>query len=163
MLIWLCVAPSGYGMATEPASSVQKTGRKKYMEFQPNIKERRKLKTLGRREKDTRALLRVLAFLWLGAGATVQEVAKRLSVSRQVIYHSVARFEDPKDLTLGERIHDGLRAGLPRSAHGVIDPLSEEVMNQEPRGRGHPGVEWTSGALAPTSQKSIMSQYRVAA
>ena len=118
------------------------------MQFQLNTKERQQLTTLSRREKDSRALRRVQALLWLDAGTAVQEVAKRLSVSRQVIYHWVARFEDRQDLTLEARIHDGLRPGRPRSVHGVIDPLIEEVMNQEPRDWGYPGVEWTSGTLA---------------
>lgn len=118
------------------------------MKLSLNAKDRQQLKAMSHRAKDARALRRVLALLWLDQGESVQNVAKRLGVSRQIVYQWVERFEERQDLALEARINDGLRPGRPRTVTGVIDPLIAEVLEQKPEDWSYSGREWTSGNLA---------------
>lgn len=110
-------------------------------------KERRALEALSLHTDDARLLRRTLALLWLDEGEEAQEVATRLQVSRQSVYNWIARFQMRHDLPLCARVADGARSGRPCSAHGIIDPLIEEVIEQDPRERGYRATVWTAGLL----------------
>jgi len=111
------------------------------------LKERRALEDLSLRTDDARLLRRSLALLWLDEGEEVQEVAEYLQVSRQSVYNWVARFQMRDDLSLWARVADGARSGRPCSVCGIIDPLIEEVIEQDPRERGYRATVWTAGLL----------------
>jgi transposase len=46
------------------------------------------------------------------------------------------------------RVADGERSGRPRTAHGIIDPLLEEVLDQDPTAYGYNSTLWTAPLLA---------------
>jgi transposase len=90
---------------------------------------------------------RAQALLWLDEGETVQEVADRLDVTRQTVYNWATRFQARYDLTVEQRLADAQRSGRPRIAHGIIDPLIEAVIEQQPREFGYRSTVWTAPLL----------------
>jgi len=92
-------------------------------------------------------LRRALALLWLDDGEDPQEVAERLRVSRQTVYHWVQRFQGRRDAPLDERLADGARGGRPPTAQGIIDPLLEAVFDDDPRDWGYQATVWTAPLL----------------
>jgi len=96
---------------------------------------------------DARQLKRAQALLWLTDGESVEEVAKRLRVTRQTIYNWVERFNARADLSLEQRLSDGKRKGRPPTALEIIDPLIDEVIDQDPREFGYPSTIWTAPLL----------------
>lgn len=115
--------------------------------FALDQKERRALEDLSLHTDDAHILRRTLALLWLDEGEEVQEVATYLHVSRQSVYNWVTRFQIRDDFPLCSRVADGARSGRPCSACGIIDPLIEEVIEQDPRERGYRATVWTAGLL----------------
>jgi transposase len=97
--------------------------------------------------KDVRQLKRTQGLIWLGEGDSVDEVARRLRVSRQTVYNWVARFESRSELTPESRVADGARQGRPRTAKEIIDPLIDEVVDQDPREFGYGSTIWTAPLL----------------
>lgn len=71
------------------------------------------------------------------------EVANRLRVSRQTIYNWVARFESRSELPTEVRVADGARQGRPRTAKEIIDPLIDEVIDQDLREFAYGSTIWT--------------------
>lgn len=104
--------------------------------FTLNSKERRELEGLVRTTGSASLLRRVQALLWLDEGASAEEVAELLFVSRAVVYKWVRQFQERWGLERGERVTEGTRCGRPRTVQGVIDPLLGEVIDQDPRELG---------------------------
>jgi transposase len=115
--------------------------------FALDQKERRTLEDLCLYTDDAHILRRTLALLWLDEGEEVQEVAAYLQVSRQSVYNWATRFQMRGNLPLCARMADGARSGRPCSVCGIIDPLIEEVIEQDPRERGYRATVWTAGLL----------------
>jgi transposase len=92
-------------------------------------------------------LRRALALLWLDEGDDPQEVADRLRVSRQTVYHWVQRFQGRRGAALDERLADAARGGRPPTAQGIIDPLLEAVFDDDPRDWGYQATVWTAPLL----------------
>jgi transposase len=90
---------------------------------------------------------RAQALLWLADGASVEEVADLLRVSRQTVYNWVERFRRREGLDLRARLLDAPRSGRPPTALGVIDPLIEAVIDQDPRTLGYRSTVWTAPLL----------------
>src|SRR5688572_8580571 len=90
---------------------------------------------------------RARALLWLAEGETVEEVAERLSVSRQTVYNWVRRFFDRNGENVRARLDDAPRAGRPCTAKGIIDPLLAEVIDRDPRDFGYASTGWTAPIL----------------
>jgi transposase len=96
---------------------------------------------------ETRVLRRAQALLWLAQGDRPSEVAQRLRVSRQTLYNWAQRFHQRSDRGLPQRLADGPRSGRPRTAHGIIDPLLLEVIDDDPRDWGYRATVWTAPLL----------------
>jgi transposase len=94
-----------------------------------------------------RLFRRAQALLWLADGDGPAEVAERLGVTRQTLYNWAGRFHDRSDLGLAERLADGPRSGRPPTALGVIDPLIERVIDDDPRAWGYHATVWTAPLL----------------
>jgi transposase len=107
---------------------------------------------------DARQLKRAQALLWLVDGASVEEVAGRLRVTRQTIYNWVERFEARAGSQLNERLADGPRSGRPPTALSIIDPLIEKVIEKDPREFGYRSTNWT----APLLQQYLDEKHQVA-
>src|SRR5947199_190525 len=91
--------------------------------------------------------IRAYALLWLDEGESVDQVAERLQVSRQTVYNWVERFLERDGLDLRARLRDAPRSGRPPTALGIIDPLIEGLIDQDPRGLGYHSTAWTAALL----------------
>jgi transposase len=112
-----------------------------------NRRERRTLQHLITHPADATTLRRAQALVWLDGGESVQKIALRLQVSRQVIYQWVARFQDETQADLALRLVTGPRSGRPRTVAGIIDPLLDEVIDHDPRTCGFNSTVWTAPLL----------------
>ena len=90
---------------------------------------------------------RAQALLWLAEGEPVERVAELLQVSRQTVYNWLERFRQREGLDLRARLLDAPRPGRPPTALGVIDPVIEAVIDQDPRELGYHPTVWTATLL----------------
>jgi transposase len=90
---------------------------------------------------------RAQALLWLADGESVEQVAELLQVSRQTVYNWTDRFQQREGLDLRARLLDAPRSGRPPTALGIIDPLIEAVIDQDPRKSGYHSTVWTAALL----------------
>jgi len=112
-----------------------------------DIEERETLESIVASVKDVRQFRRGQALLWLDAGRSAQNVSQLLNVSRQTIYNWVHRFHASKRISLTQRIADAQRCGRPPTAHGIIDPLIDQVIDKDPSILGYHSSIWTSELL----------------
>ena len=112
-----------------------------------NSKELAALEQVIAKTEDVKSLKRAQALIWLADGDSVDEVANHLRVSRQTIYNWVARFESRNELPTELRVADAARQGRPRTAKEIIDPLIDEVADQDPRELGYGSTIWTAPLL----------------
>lgn len=110
-------------------------------------KERAALESLGKKGEDVRQFRRAQALLWLDEGESVEYVAQLLHVSRQTVYNWIHRFRANNKISPPLRLNDAPRSGRPRKAHGVIDPLIDKVIDEDPREFGYRSAVWTSDLL----------------
>jgi transposase len=110
-------------------------------------KERQGLEWLIAHTHDARLLLRAQALLWFVTGESVEAIASRLLVSRQSVYNWLDRFQERASSPLAIRLADAERSGRPRTAHGIIDPLIDAVIDQDPRDLGYRSTVWTANLL----------------
>jgi transposase len=96
---------------------------------------------------DARQLKRAQALLWLADGDSVEEIARRLRVTRQTVYNWIQQFKSRADLDLKERLADGPRSGRPPTALNIIDPLINQVVEKDPRQFGYRRTTWTASLL----------------
>ena len=107
---------------------------------------------------DARLLRRAQALLWRHEGVSMVEIASRQRVSRQTVHNWVARFQARAGQSLAERLSDGERTGRPATALGVIDPLLEAVLEQDPREYGYAATTWTAPLLQRHLWKAHQAQ-----
>ena len=90
---------------------------------------------------------RAQSLLWLADGDSVEQVAELLRVSRQTVYNWAERFQQREGLDLRARLLDAPRSGRPPTALGIIDPLIEAVIDEDPRKLGYHSTVWTAALL----------------
>ena len=117
-----------------------------YFTLQP--KEHTALEKLINHIDNPSELRRAYALLWLADGDPVDEIARRLGISRQTVYNWAGRFHARRDLGPEQRLADAPRCGRPRTAYGIIDPLIEQVIDADPRDFGYRSTIWTAALLA---------------
>lgn len=110
-------------------------------------KERRELEEWVRTTATAARLRRVQALLWLDEGVSAEEGAELLFVSRAAVYKWVRPFQERRGLEIGERVAEGTRGGRPRTGQGGLDPLVDEVLDQDPRELGYRSTVWTAPLL----------------
>ena len=115
--------------------------------FKLSRKEQKELAWLIAHTRDARLLQRAQAILWFVMGESVDAIALRLLVSRQSVYNWFERFKERDSLPLAIRLNDAERSGRPRTAHGIIDPLIDAVIDTDPRELGYRSTVWTAGLL----------------
>ncbi|MGH9945243.1 MAG: helix-turn-helix domain-containing protein [Pyrinomonadaceae bacterium] len=120
-------------------------------------KERTALEWLIGHAKDARAVCRAQAVLWASAGEHIDEIARRLLVTRQSVYNWLARYHERAALPPVERLSDAARAGRPRTAAGIIDPLIAEVIEHDPRDLDYQATIWT----APLLRAYLSEQHQI--
>jgi transposase len=90
---------------------------------------------------------RAQALVWLSQGCSVEEIADRLAVHRRTVYRWARRFSQRTDGPLSERLADAPRSGRPPIALGVIDPLIDKVIDEDPQVFGYHYTGWTADLL----------------
>jgi transposase len=115
--------------------------------FRLQPRERRQLVRLLDHTRDATQLRRAQALLWLHDGQPALRVADLLHVSRQTVYNWLQVFRDRTDLDLADRLLDAPRSGRPATALGIIDPLIDAVIDDDPRGYGYRCTAWTAPLL----------------
>jgi len=132
--------------------------------FQLRPWERRRLLNLLDRPLDARQLRRAQALVWLHEGRPVSHVAELLRVEARTVYNWVYAFQGRTDLDPVARLLDAPRSGRPPTALGVIDPLIDAVVEDDPRDYGYRATVWTAPLLQcylaevhaiETSRKSV--------
>jgi transposase len=126
--------------------------------------ERRQLLRLLDQTRDATQLRRGQGLLWLHEGRPAAQVADVLRVSRQTVYNWAQSFHDRADLDLPDRLLDAPRSGRPATALGIIDPLIDAVIDEDPRDYSYRSTAWTAPLLQrylqevhemETSRKSV--------
>jgi transposase len=119
--------------------------------------ERATLRSLLRSSSKVQHLTRAQALLWLDDGDSAEEVADRLSVSRQTVYNWVSRFLERSHDAVASRIADAARSGRPPTALNLIDPLINEVIDTDPRQLGYRSTIWTTTLL----QEHLLTRHQI--
>lgn len=109
--------------------------------------ERRQLKALAVQTADAHVLRRAQSLLWLASGQGIEEVAQRLCVCRRTLYYWIEQYEARDADDLLSRLTLSPRSGRPRTAHGIIDPLIDKIIDQDPRELGYRSTVWTAELL----------------
>jgi transposase len=126
--------------------------------------ERRRLQALAVRTTDANVLRRAQALLWLASGHDIEDVTQRLCVCRRTVYYWVEQYESREADNITGRLSPIPRSGRPRTAHGIIDPLVDGIIDTDPRELGYRSTVWTAGLLRqhlseshqlPVSQRSV--------
>jgi len=126
--------------------------------------ERHRLLQLLDQTRDATQLRRAQGLLWLHDGRSATAVADLLLVSRQTVYNWVESFRDRTDRDVADRLLDAPRSGRPATALGVIDPLIDAVIDDDPLDYGYRATVWTAPLLQryleeshgiETSRKSV--------
>jgi transposase len=107
--------------------------------------ERSQLESFVLRGPSGRESCRAQALLWYDEGEPVQEIAERLEVSRQTIYNWIERFPQRDDAELGLRLRDADRSGRPPSSLGIVDPIVDALLEEDPHSYGYSANVWTAG------------------
>ena len=110
-------------------------------------RERKMVEAVATRTEIAAVLRRAQALLWRDEGESIAEVGERLGVSRRTICYWQAHFRERQALELTARLREGHRSGRPRTAAGIIDPLLERVLDQDPRVLGYRSTVWTAPLL----------------
>lgn len=124
-----------------------------------SAKDRRELDRLTKEATDPRALRRAQALRWLEEEESVAEIAERLQVSRQTIYNWEARLSTRGGPDLEARLQDAPRSGRPLTVQGIIDPVLDAVIDEDPRDFGYQATVWT----APLLRHHLREVYHIVA
>lgn len=109
--------------------------------------ERKQLSAFIRHAPSGRECCRAQALLWLDQDESPAAVARRLGVTRQTVYNWLDRFQERDGLELPARLSDGDRSGRPPFALGIIDPIIDAIIDQDPRQFGYRSTVWTAPLL----------------
>ena len=111
------------------------------------------LGTIAQGSASGREVRRAQALLWLAAGESVQDVARRLTVSRQMLYALIERYESRRESPVRERIQDADHPGRPASQRLLVVTEIQVLLKQPPADYGYRGYVWTNGMLKRQIEK----------
>jgi transposase len=132
--------------------------------FHLRPREYQELEAFAQQSHDAIAVQRAHALLGLHEGLAAAEIADLLERSRQTIYNWAQAFRCRTDADLSQRLCDAPRSGRPVTALGIIDPLINAVIEDDPRDYGYRSTVWTAPLLQryledvhviATSRKSV--------
>ena len=115
--------------------------------FQLSPRARTILSEVARSNAPGREVRRAQALLWLDRGESVQTVAERLQVSRQMLYALIARYEARSELSVVARIQDETHVGRPATKGQIVQDALEALLASSPTAYGYRGQLWTIGML----------------
>lgn len=93
---------------------------------------------------DVREFRRAQSLLWLDEGLSVLKAADQQHVSRQAVYLWIQRFKNHPKQPVLERVADAPRSGRPAKIKGIIDPILDATLQQDPRTFGYSQANWTA-------------------
>jgi len=102
---------------------------------------------VARGDAPGREVRRAQALLWLDNGESVQAVAQRLQVSRQMLYDLLVRYDARSEQSILTRIQDEAHAGRPATKRLLVLDALEALLATSPTAYGYPGQLWTIGML----------------
>ena len=109
--------------------------------------EQRQLQAIAVQTTDAHVLRRAQALLWLASGHDLEDIRQRLGLSRRTIYYWIEQYEARDTHDIVNRLSILPRSGRPRTAHGIIDPLIDKVIDLDPRELGYRSTVWTATLL----------------
>src|SRR5215210_2542394 len=109
--------------------------------------ERRRLQAIAVHTTDAHVLRRAQALLWLASGHDLEDITQRLCISRRTVYYWIEQYEARDRRDIVNRLSTLPRSGRPRTAHGIIDPLIDKVIDVDPRELGYRSTVWTATLL----------------
>src|SRR3954454_23281720 len=101
------------------------------LRFKLTPTEQSSLERLVKTASNGRLVRRAQALLWLQESESVTEIARRLRISRQSIYHWAAHFSERRG-TVAERLSDGAHTGRPAVLSSRMDPIIQDLIDQDP-------------------------------
>lgn len=107
-------------------------------------KERQELQEWTCHPPEAKRLRRAQALVGLDEGESVQEVAERLQLSRQVIYQWSTHFHARAPLPMVPRVAAGRHPGRPRTVWGVGEPLLDARLAHNPQDGGYAAAVGTA-------------------
>jgi len=120
--------------------------------FTLSLSERRALAKQIHETKDIKILKRAQAFLWLSDGIPIQDIAKRLGITRQTIYVWVSLYHKKRKQSFLERLQDQPKLGRPPRKSMLILQELANLLRESPRQRGYRYAEWTASLLKQVLQ-----------
>ena len=112
-----------------------------------SLRERKTLRNLTHQKDPSIDLRRAYALMWLAEDTPPGDVARRLCVSRQTLYHWIHHFQSDPRLPLPERLQQAPRSGRPPTVRSLITPLIAQVIDQAPSDFGLGSPTWTAKLL----------------
>lgn len=119
------------------------------------LSERRALEQKIRQTKDVKILKRAQALLWLDHGMLVQEILKRLGVSRRTVYVWVSCYQKRRTHTIVDRLRDQPKSGRPSIKTTSVLKILPILLQESPRKYGYHHANWTSTLL----KKALQCRY----
>lgn len=115
------------------------------------------LTEVARSSASGREVRRAQALLWLESGESVQDVAGRLQVSRQMLYSLIARYDARSERSILARIQDEAHTGRPAMKRKLVKDALEALLATSPATYGYRAQLWTIGML----KTQIARQYEL--
>jgi transposase len=115
--------------------------------FKLSSQQRRQLNSLAVHTTDADLLRRVQSLLWLADGHNIKDIAHRLRMCPRTIYYWVEQYQSRADYDIISRLSVLPRSGRPRTAHGIIDPLIDKIIDTDPRELDYRSTVWTAHLL----------------
>ena len=106
-----------------------------------------RLRAIAQSGEDGRVIRRAQGLVWLAEGEPVNRVAKRLGVSRQMLYVLLEHYEKRKHLPVIERIMDSEHSGRPAHKRELVLSELKVLLLQPPSEYGYRAQHWTVGML----------------
>jgi transposase len=121
------------------------------------LSERRALEQKIQQTKDVKVLKRAQALLWLDRGMSVQEILKRLGVSRRTVYVWVSRYQKRRNRSIVDRLRDQPKLGRPATKSTLMLKILPQLLKESPSQYGYHCANWTSTLL----QQALQCKYEV--
>ena len=116
------------------------------------LSERRVLEQKIQQTKDVKVLKRAQALLWLDRGMSVQEILKRLGVSRRTVYAWVSLYRKRRNHSIVDRLRDQPKPGRPSTKATRVLKELPQLLQESPNQYGYSCANWTSTLLQQTLQ-----------
>jgi transposase len=118
-----------------------------------SLSERRALTKQIQQTKDVKILKRAQAFLWLSKGLSVNEISKRVGVSRQTVYDWVSSYQNRCKESFRSRLQDRPKPGRPARKSETVFRELDVVLGKSPRDYGYCHSEWTASLLSKVLER----------